>query len=148
MNIRCLSIFQCLSQYFFRDLNFSWQYSFTSLDRFTLFYLFEAIVNGIMSMLSFSQYLGFSVQKGYWVLCICLVLCHFDELLIISRLLVDYFLQNILCIMSYHLQNRDDSTSFSICIPLISFYCLANVLSTMLNETEGQWTALLHPGFD
>ena len=113
---------------FFRDLTFLSYRSFTCLVRVTSRYyiLFVTIVKGVISLISFSACLSFDCKKATDLFELILYLVTLLKLFIRFRSSLVEFLGSFKCIIIS--ANSDTLTSsFLICIPLMSFYCLVSL---------------------
>lgn len=125
--------------YFFRDLKFLSNISFTSLDNITpgYFILLVTILEGVVSRVSLSCHL--SIQRGKTV--------DFFELILYQATLPKLFIScrsslvEVLCLLEDTIISPANSdiltSSFLFCITLTYFYCLiglARTLRTLLNK--------------
>jgi len=126
---------------FFRDLKFLSNKSFTCLESVTksYFILFVNIVKGVICLISFSVCLSFEERKPTDVFEIILYPATLPKFFLrLSSSLVQHLGSLKYTIISF--ANSDILTSsFPICIPLTSFYCLialAIILSINLIRRE------------
>ena len=137
---------------FFKDLKFlSYRY-FTSSVRVTprYFILFATIVKGVVSLISFSAYLFFVQRKATDLIELILYSAIAPKLFIRFRSSLVEFLGSLIYIIISSVKRDIMTSSFPVCIPLISFCCLialARTSRTILNRQGESGQPYLVPNF-
>ena len=110
---------------FFRDLKFLSYRSFTSLVRVTprYFILFVTIEKGVVSLISLSAYLSFVQRKAIDLFELILYPATSLKLFIRLRSSLVEFLGSLIYTIISSAKSDILTSSFPICIPLISFCC-------------------------
>jgi hypothetical protein len=124
---------------FFRELKFSSYRSFTCLVRVTprYFILFVTTLNSIISLISFSVCLSFGYRKATGLFELILYPATLLNLFISCRKTLVEFWGSLKYAIISSVNSDILTSSFPICIPLISFCCLIvrpRTSSTTLNK--------------
>jgi hypothetical protein len=137
---------------FFRALKFLSYRSFTSLVSVTprYFILFVTIEKGVVSLISFSACLTFVYRKAIGLFELILYQATSLKLFIRLRSSLVEFLWSLIYTIISSAKSNILTSSFPICIPLISFCCrsvLAGNSSTMVNRKGESGQPYLVPDF-
>jgi hypothetical protein len=129
---RSFHLLRSSSTSFFRNLKFLLYISFTCLVRFTPSYLilFVTIVKGVFFIISFSACLSFEYRKATDLLELILYLATLLKLFIRFRSSLVEFLGSLIYTIISSASSDILTSSFPICIPLISFCCLITLART------------------